>query len=71
VLLLLEVLLKQLHDLRLTQFLGVGDQRLVNGDLVVLRRGGTGQDHVVHDAVVGHLDVGLGLLLEALDGGAR
>jgi hypothetical protein len=43
------------------------DQALVDGDLVVLGLGRAGEQHVVDHRVVGLLDVGLALLLDALD----
>lgn len=71
VLLLLEVLAQPAHDLLLAVSLGVRDQRLVDGDLVVLCLRGPGQDHRVLHPLVGDLDVRSALLVDGLDRRAR
>jgi hypothetical protein len=67
----LQVLAQQGGHILCAAGLGIGDQRLVDRDLVVLGLGGGGQDHGVHDGVVGFLDRRLALGLQALDRRAR
>src|SRR5436309_8635302 len=68
VLLLLEVLLQEPHDVLLAHSVGLDNQTLVDRDLVVLGLRRAGQDHGIDHAVVGLLDVRLALLVDPLDG---
>src|SRR2546423_5469688 len=50
--LLLEILLEELDDVALAHGVGVGDETLIDRDLMVLGLGRTGEQHVVDHGVV-------------------